>query len=287
MVLPNVPIVNAGLLYVNGLNLENSINVGGLTVTAGAARDSTNTTDIILPVQASLSLTTVGAGGLDTGELVENKFYAVYVIGSDQGVVTSDSELGGGYNSKFQPVNASPDPTPPYPTSILISLNGTSPILPMGYNAFRRLGWIRTELDGSDVVISAFNQYGNTSVRTMYYYDNTLVLEAGIDTSFTTLPIAIGVGANANVPAVPKLEGEVIFAATFTPAAATDVLEIAPYIFPTPPDKGYAVFGSGVNAVQVATVVCPCQLNGVIPSVSYKVTAGTLALSVVGYVDYL
>lgn len=67
--MPNTPIVNAGVKYVNGLLLTRTGNKT-LGVAAGAARDSSNTNDIILDTAASVNGLFVGANGVDMQPLL-------------------------------------------------------------------------------------------------------------------------------------------------------------------------------------------------------------------------
>lgn len=80
----------------------------------------------------SISATTSGANGLDTGTIAANTWYAVYVI----------------YN-------------PTTMTSAgLISLSGTAPTLPSGYTYMARVGWVRY---GASALVPSI-QYGNRAM---------------------------------------------------------------------------------------------------------------------------
>src|SRR5208283_4100787 len=94
------PQVNAGLLYVNGLDVS-WVSTTALSVAAGAARDSSNVNDIVSPTAVSISSAINGAGGLDTGTIAASTFYAVYIIGSslsanpETNIATQVSTIGG------------------------------------------------------------------------------------------------------------------------------------------------------------------------------------------------
>lgn len=183
------PIVNAGLKYVNGMNLARTANKT-MTVAAGAARDQGNTNDIVLDAQVIINGLAVGANGVDLAVLVASSLYAVYIIG--------DSTV---YN----------DP------AAILSLNATAPNLPAGYDMYRRVGWARTD---SSANLLQFWQYGNGQSR-MYYYDVGITeLTAGAATSFTAIDLATS---------VPPIVTEVLFDILFTPDGATEVAEFLPF----------------------------------------------------------
>lgn len=88
MPIPNNPIVNSGLFYVNGLQISNvSVDVPSkqLNLTQGLARNSTNIADIVLSSNVLIDGTQNGRNGVDIGPLLPSRFYAVYVIGDSTG----------------------------------------------------------------------------------------------------------------------------------------------------------------------------------------------------------
>src|ERR1700743_3615216 len=117
MSIPNTPIVNRGALYVNGLEFE-VFAFFLLFIHEGAARDSTNTNDIVLNSSLVLNGQNVGPNGTDDAPITPNTRYAVHVIGDSN-------------NNN--------------PTAGLLSLSASNPNLPSGYDMFRRVGWIYTD----------------------------------------------------------------------------------------------------------------------------------------------
>ena len=88
--MPNEPIVNAGLKYVNGLELVKTA-AKVVNVLPGAARSSGNVNDIILQeavdvngdglgYAVQINGAVVGANGCDQAVLAASSFYAVYLI---------------------------------------------------------------------------------------------------------------------------------------------------------------------------------------------------------------
>lgn len=105
--------------YINGLITSRS-STTALGIAAGTCRDSTNAADItcssaITKTTSAFSAGT-GNGGLDTGAIGANTWYAIYAIKKD-----SDGSFDG-----------------------LISTSATAPTMPAGYTYFRRIGFART-----------------------------------------------------------------------------------------------------------------------------------------------
>lgn len=270
MSIPNTPIVNAGLLYANGLQLSAQIAIGAMTpkqvtVQLGAARNSTNINDILLePTAATPDAPTtavtpivingakVGANGVDVAVLVASSLYAVYIIGDSTG---------------YQP------------TAGLLSLNVSTPVLPGGYpsggyDMYRRIGWVLT--DGSANILQ-FWQYGSDETRTYYYDVGISVLSAGAATTFTPVNLST---------AVPPIATEVLLNYTFTGTATTDLAEFLPY--GSVATSGIVQLSGGVTTAQVGMVWVPIELNAGVPTLLYKVTGtATLTLLVAGFKDYI
>ena len=265
MSIPQSPIVNAGTMYAYGLQLSAQIAIGAMTpkqitVQLGAARDSTNTNDIILgatsetpdeptipgvPIVINGAL--VGANGVDQAVLVASSMYAVYIIG---------------------------DSTNNHPTAGLLSLNVTKPNLPYGYDMYRRMGWVLTD---SSANILQFWQYGCDETRTYYYDVGISVLSAGASGTFAPVNLSA---------AVPPIATEVLLNYTFTGTATTDLAEFLPYS--SAATSGIVQISGGVTTAQVGMVWVPCQLNSGVPEILYKVTGtATLTLLVAGFKDYI
>jgi len=185
----NVPIVNARVAYVNGLQLVWATTTT-FTMAAGAASNSSNINDIVLPALVTNTITHVGANGVDIAAAVASSFYAVYVIG---------------------------DSTEYNPTASLISLNATQPSLPFGYDMYRRVGFVLT--DGAAHVLK-FWQYGNNSSRDMWY--DTPIATPAITTSATYVTQSLAAG-------VPPIVCETFLAVDYTPNSATNVVNMGPY----------------------------------------------------------
>lgn len=187
---PTTPIVNAGLLYVNGLNLTRA-SASTITAAAGAARDSTNVNDIVLSATATFDGTTVGANGMDVAVIVLSTLYKLYVIGDSNG-----------YND----------------TALLGSLASSStPTLPAGYDMYRRIGFFLT--DGSADILQ-FWQFGEGQTRAMYYDVGISELSGGSSTTYAEVNLATS---------IPAIATQGIFDISYTPNSATNDAQFLPY----------------------------------------------------------
>lgn len=105
--------------YIDGLITSRS-STTAIGISAGTCRDSTNAADItcssaITKTTSSFSAGT-GNGGLDTGAIAANTWYAIFAIKKD-----SDGTFDG-----------------------LISTSATAPTMPAGYTYYRRIGFAKT-----------------------------------------------------------------------------------------------------------------------------------------------
>jgi len=254
MTIPNNPIVNSGLLYINGLQISDTTDSSTLTkklfLMPGMARNSTNIADITLSSTITMDGEQVGANGTDANPLIASTFYAVYVIGDSTGYK---------------------------PTGGIFSLSPNAPAIPAGYDMFRRIGWILTD---SSANILPFWQYGNAQDRT-YYYDNGInALVGGVSTTFVPVNLS---------PSVPPISTEVLFQVAYTASVATHIAKFITFGSGSPSSL-ISTFGYGVAAIQNGMLTVPAQLQsaGVNPSILYKVEAGdALTLITSGYKDYL
>lgn len=184
--MPNIPIVNAGLKYVNGL-IPSYATTTTLSVAAGQCRSSGNVNDIILGSVATIDGAVNGAGGLDTGSLAASTMYAVYVV--------ADSTE---YND----------------TAGIISTSFSGPALPAGYDMYFRIGvWLT---DGSSHFLPG--QYQGDGLERWFVYDTLISeLSAGTATSFTDVNLASSVPLSATL---------VMLQANMTPATADNQLKL-------------------------------------------------------------
>jgi hypothetical protein len=149
-------------MSISGLTPSNSLadSQNDITVSAGRARDSTKTYDIILPTgmtKRSDAVWSIGdnGGGLDTGTKVTGASYHIFLIRR-----TSDGLA-----------------------DILFSASPTNPVLPTGWSAFRRIHSFRTgSAAGAPIApgkyfggwfefTNKFQIYSSTSVAALTLYN--------------------------------------------------------------------------------------------------------------------
>lgn len=257
--LPQIPVVNAGALYVSGMRLSNNATTPNtlLNVAAGACRNSTNENDIVISEAVVISTGSRGALGLDSGTIANNTLYAVYAIGS------SSNQIGNG------------QPYSEYPGVAMLSTNFTTPVLPQGYDMFRRIGAVRT--DGAAAILK-FYQVGSGDSRTMWYDVALATAVAGTNVDDFTAVALTGL--------TPAVATEVKVLASITPQVAGNGVHLRFTGSAAAVTGGQAILTGDVAAV-VATAVLSCPQSAA-ASIDYVTDGTTTAtLSVAGYVDQL
>ena len=184
--MPNDPIVNDRVKYINGLNLSWT-DADNIVVAAGSCSNSSNVNDIVLSSAVTIVRTASGVLGLDTGSYANNTLYYVYVIGDSTG-----------YNA----------------TSALYSASASQPVLPYNYDMYLRVGCVRS---GTSSFL-AFDQRGLDGARTMWYRASIASdITAGSSATFAAVDLT---------GLVPAINTDVIFKCTFTPTGANDELAL-------------------------------------------------------------
>lgn len=243
--IPNNTIVNNGLLYVTGLDLAVTGNTS-MTMQAGQARNNTNINDIVLSSAVTLDATIVGANGLDAGTLAVSTFYAIHVIGS----------------STFAA-----------PSAMLLSLSATNPYLPLNYDMFLRVGFVKTD---SSANILAQWWDGHSADRQVWYDAPIEQFSGGTSTTFS---------ATSLVGEVPLNPTTIIIQGVFTPNAAGDFVSFRP----TGSSSTNGITPYTAESTTAATFQCMARVgqSAGTPYLDYLVSAGSLALYIAGYVDHL
>ncbi len=244
--MPTTPIVNAGVKYVNGLAIAKTA-AKTISMAAGAARDVTNTNDIVLSAPVTVNGANVGINGVDVAALVASNFYAVYVV--------ADS-------NEYQP------------TGGLLSLDFEQPNLPGGYDMYRRVGWILT--DGSADILQ-FWQYGEGQERTYYYDVPISELSGGSATTFTAIDLATS---------VPPIATEVLLNILFTPDGATEIAEFLPFGSAATSGMVQYGCGVAAAQRGMVTVPCELD-SSVPKILYKVAAGDTLSVGVAGYTDYM
>jgi hypothetical protein len=236
-----------------------------ITVQPGLCRDSENDVDLNLgnwgestAANTTLNAATNGANGLDTGSLGMDTWYAVYVIGSSK--------------NQAQP-------------ALLAAIAGDTPLLPLGYDCYRRISWLRTnsssEFRKFYQTKSSSSDIGLGGNTRFYQWDETIgatIASSGTSTTFAEIALASGAPpqiapAWVNVRYTPAL---VANTASIRPHGSTAAANLCPI---------YLKNSAAAQERCVTTRILPQLLNG-FPALEYVVTSGdTLLLDIVGFED--
>ncbi len=261
----STPVTNARQYYINGLKLV-YLTGTTMTVTAGRCSNTTNANDISvgLPINVAATQTGIsseagtgnvtintavtGAGGLDTGAMANDTFYAVYAIGDSYG-----NNAG----------------------SALISADLTQPLLPSGYDMYFRIGYIKSS---GAAAILPFRQDGCGLDRWMWY-DAPIATDITAGSSATYAAVDCTAGLPSATPTMVR------FYCLFTPTAADDTLVLVPGT--STATLGYAsASGAVAGVVETVQLTCPTD-SPVTDAIDYKVTGSAVAISVQAYLDQL
>lgn len=252
-------------LYINGLSIAPA-STTLLSVAPGAARDSTNSIDMVVGLtnyfginnpelqfqnyQSGLLINSVlnGVNGLDIGTIAASTQYAIYLIGDSRNYFTT--------------------------AAVLSLTSNPAPTLPSGYDSYRLIGFIET--DGSSHFVYATHKPQNIVGLLQYFNSPAIsVLSGGNATSFT----AIDLTTNAAIPTTTLPNVITSLFVTFTPAAAGDIVKFRP--------TGSAATGNLPMIVGVSAGVAQTQYIQVIagvgsskPEIDYLVTSASDAVSV-------
>lgn len=240
----NIPIVNAPYLDVDGLEIAIASTTTA-TVQAGRARNSSNENDIIMSVAATLDAANNGINGLDTGSLAATSFYSLYVVGDS----TENNDPG-----------------------VVISLSASAPLLPVGYDMYRKIGYLRT--DGSSHFLAGYWS-GSANERT-FVYDVPLATAVTAGNSATYAAVTL----TGMVPAVQNVLAKI--ETNWTANAAGDTLALQPFSAVGDTVK-YIAPVAGASAHTLVREYVQAQLDSGAPKINYKVSAGTVAINVAGY----
>lgn len=294
--MPNIvvgnPIAFAPNLYIDGLGISPGATTLLLTVGTGAARDSTNQDDIIVSTALTINGAANGANGLDTGALAANTFYYVYVIGSSLSanpeidIDKQVSTLANGsiiLNGTVVAEGQVTQPTwtvqnNPQPAG-LISLSATDPVLPAGYDMFRRIGSVLTS--AGSVFLPFYQEAGVNGYRRVWYDTPVDILAAAAAAAFTTQSLAAAVPATA----LGGTSTEVNLQVALVPNAAGDFAAFRPT--GSASATGNALVSGDVAAVEhLDQITVQAALAAGVASIQWKTdAASTLAFSVSSYID--
>jgi hypothetical protein len=244
----------------------------------------------LTPITTPFTITkgTIGAGGLDQGTLAASTLYYVYAIASSQNSTINlppSPQQSLSVPPFTSPISTTPVTQDTYyvQANVMISLSKSSPLLPYGFDMFRRIGCVTT--DGS-TLFRPFWQGGYGNNRKMVY--QTAVAPGSAATSGSTSYATIGTLTTL----VPQFAGiDVLVDCSLIANSAANALYLAPYGNTSSGDVVRISSVATTNA-QLAQLACPCEFNAAgtpIVEIDYKTTSGsdTVAFLIAGYVDQL
>jgi hypothetical protein len=261
----NETIYSLPRLYTQGLQLS-AASTTVMAVSPGAARDSTNSIDMVVGLQNYFGIdnpavqfqnyqpgllinsTVNGVNGLDTGTIAASTQYAVYLIGDSRNYLNT--------------------------AAVLSLTSNTAPTLPSGYDSYRLIGFWET--DGSSHWVYATHKPQNIAGLLTYFNVPAIsVLSGGNATTFT----AIDLTTNSAIPTTTLPNVIVTLLVTFTPAAVGDIVQFRP--------TGSAATGNLPTITGVSAGIAQSQYIQVIagvgsskPEIDYLVSSTSDAVSV-------
>ena len=259
----NDPIYSLPHLYISGLN----ISIASTTVLAiapGQARDSNDVIDMpvgfpnlqgntfpVIQFQNFMPALLInsavnGVNGLDTGTIAASTQYAIYLIGDSRG-----------YNQV---------------AGIMSLTSNVAPLLPLGYDSLRLIGFIET--DGSSHFVYATHKPQNMVGALTYYLQPPVsVLSGGNATTFTAINLSTA------IPTTTLPNVIVSLLVTFTPAAINDVVQFRPT--GSSATSGVpTIVGAAAGIAQTQYLTMIAGVGASVPEIDYLVTSSSDAVSV-------
>ena len=277
VIIPNIPIVNLGTLYVHGLGISpgalngDNLTTATVTIAGGACRDNFDVSDMVLAASVSVNSALSGqVNGLDQGAVAIDTLYAVYLIADSRG-----------YS----------------PTGGLLSTNFAAPLLPGGYDSFRRVGCVLTAHAAARFKWFDQRSAVNSTARDMWYATNVLCLNAGASATLASFNLsAVGAGTAPQVP-ITALKAYLLAALT-ADAGGTRLAIFAPQntitianggAIAADPGTGEVIMSSPASTVTTASLLVPTSVNAGLVRTYYAVsnTSAALSVQVQGYIDQL
>jgi len=219
--------------FINGLHFT-YIDDTTFSITAGQMKSLDNNQYVTYGSAITVDTAIVGANGIDTGVLEASKCYAIHAIYDELGYATP---------------------------AILLSLSFTAPVLPTGYNKFRRISFANTD---ASVHFYQARSTGEGRNRMMFFDNSIEVLSSGAALTFTDISLAA---------VCPPIEGlKVDLYTEFTAGTPGDYYSFLP---------GSSTETAGIQ-ITSANVYVP-MIEGIsssVPAVKYLVQSGTDSLGV-------
>jgi hypothetical protein len=253
-------------LYTSGLSISPA-STTLLAVSPGAARDSTNSIDMVVGLQNYFGIDNPallvagyqpgllinsavnGVNGLDTGTIAASTQYAVYLIGDSRN-----------YNN----------------TAAVISLtsNYPGPIMPSGYDSYRLIGFMAT--DSSSHFVYSTSKPQNIAGLLQYYNSPAIaVLTGGTSATFAAMDLT----TSSAMPTTTLQNTIVTLLVVFTPAAVGDVVQFRP-TGSTATANLATITGVTAGFAQTQYIQVIAGVGSSKPEIDYKLTSSADAVTV-------
>lgn len=262
----NDPIYSLPHLYISGMNISVA-STKVIAIAPGQARDANDNIDMpvgfpnlqgnVVPAILNLNYmpplflnsAVVGANGLDAGTLAASTNYGIWLIGDSRG---------------YKPVAG------------LISLTSNAyPLLPLGYDSYRLLGFAGTDASTNFLAANVFNA---VNLRSFYVQPQISVLAGGNATSFTAIDLS------AAIPTTTAKNVIAFLNVTFIPSVAGDNVQFRPTGSSATAGLNTIVgVAAGVPQQQYLQVIC--GVGSSLPEIDYKVSVSgdSVSVLVAGY----
>lgn len=255
-------------LYISGLQLSVATPTAGtiICVAPGAARDSTNSIDMVVGLQNYFGIDNPalqfqgyqpglfinsavnGVNGLDTGTIAASTQYAVYLIGDSRN-----------YNN----------------TAAVLSLtSNVAPLLPSGYDSYRLIGFWATN-SSSQFVYSSNKPQNIAGLLTYFNSPAIAVLTGGTSATFA----AIDLTTNSAIPTTTLQNIIVTLLVTFTPASVGDTVQFRP-TGSTATANLPTITGITAGIAQSQYIQVIAGVGSSKPEIDYKLTSASDAVTV-------
>lgn len=191
----------------------------------------------------------VGVNGLDQGTLAASTNYLIYLIADSRGI----NQPGG----------------------ILTLQSNAAPLIPYGYDSYRLIGCVSTDISTHFTAASVLNA---VNYKGFFVSPNASVLSGGNATSFTAIDLSTPIPTTTDPFVIANL------VVTFIPSAAGDVVQFRP-TGSSATTNLTTITGQVAGVAQTQYIVQNVGVGSSKPEIDYKVSVSgdSVSVSVAGY----
>jgi hypothetical protein len=276
----NLPVEQLPHLYISGMNISVASNTV-IAIAPGQCRDSNDNIDMsyYFPIAGNAVFAEHHFNGLIPAPALQPVFGPMYslplfvnsaingVNGLDQGTLAASTNYL---------IYAIADSSGKLPNAAILSLQSNAfPLLPLGYDSYRLLGFVTTD---SSIHFLAASILNATFYKGYFLQPPISVLSGGNATTFTAINLS------AAIPTTTAPFVIALLAITFIPAAVGDTLMIRP-TGSTATANLVTITGNVAGVAQTNYVAVNVGVGSSLPEIDYKVTVSgdSVSMSVQGY----